>query len=85
MTAQAATLLLTHPAPDLDAIGFVYSARKVWGAEMPAACRAPTRAELEDPAVIVGGIGLPGCEAIGHHNPESRPCPAATNHPSPSC
>jgi hypothetical protein len=61
-----ATFLLTHPAPDLDAIGFIYSARKVFGAGTPAACRTPTRAELEDPAVIVGDIGLPGCEAIGY-------------------
>ncbi len=60
------TLLLTHPTPDLDAIGFVYAARKVWGAGTPAACRAPTEAELADPAVVVGDIGLPGCEAIGY-------------------
>lgn len=31
MISRAATLILTHPTPDLDAIGFVYSARKVWG------------------------------------------------------
>lgn len=67
MSLQApATLILTHPTPDLDAIGFVYSARKVFGAETPTACRAPTRGELEDPAIIVGDIGLPGCEAIGY-------------------
>lgn len=61
-----ATLLLTHPTPDLDAIGFVYAARKVWGAETPAACRPPTEAELADPTVVVGDIGRPGCEAIGY-------------------
>lgn len=61
-----ATLLLTHPTPDLDAIGFVYSARKVWGAGTPVACRAPSEAELLDPAVVVGDIGRPGCEAIGY-------------------
>ncbi len=60
------TLLLTHPTPDLDAIGFVYSARKVFGAGTPVACRTPTREELADPAIIVGDVGLPGCEAIGH-------------------
>jgi hypothetical protein len=63
---EAAILILTHPAPDLDAIGFVYSARKVFGGEKPAACRTPTREELEDPAIIVGDIGLPGCEEIGY-------------------
>jgi hypothetical protein len=61
---EAAILVLTHPASDLDAIGFVYSARKVFGGETPVACRTPTREELADPAVIVGDIGLPGCEAI---------------------
>ena len=60
------TLLLTHPTTDLDAIGFVYSARKVFGAGTPVACRTPTRQELADPTVIVGDIGLPGCEAIGY-------------------
>ena len=64
---EAAILILTHPTPDLDAIGFVYSARKVFGAGTPVACRTPTREELADPAVIVGDIGLPGCEAIGHN------------------
>jgi len=63
---EEAILILTHTNPDLDAIGFVYSARKVFGAGPPAACRTPTRGELEDPAVIVGDIGLPGCEAIGY-------------------
>jgi hypothetical protein len=63
---RKATLLLTHSTPDLDAIGFVYSARKVFGAGTPVACRMPTRQELEDPAISVGDIGLPGCEAIGY-------------------
>lgn len=63
---ETTILILTHPTPDLDAIGFVYSARKVFEAETPVACRAPTRAELEAPAVIVGDIGLPGCEEIGY-------------------
>lgn len=63
---ETTILILTHPTPDLDAIGFVYSARKACGARTPVACRTPTRAELEDPAVIVGDIGLPSCEAIGH-------------------
>jgi hypothetical protein len=66
LSHPGATLILTHPTPDLDAIGFVYSARKAFGAGTPTACRTPTRAELEDPAVIAGDIGLPGCEAIGH-------------------
>lgn len=57
-------LLLTHPTPDLDAIGFVYAALKVWGAGTPVACRTPAEAELTDPAVVVGDIGRPGCEAI---------------------
>ncbi len=66
ISPRAATLLLTHPTPDLDAIGFVCAARKVFGSDTPVTCRPPTRAELEDPAVIVGDIGLPGCEAIGY-------------------
>jgi hypothetical protein len=61
-----ATLILTHPTPDLDAIGFVYAARKVFGPEAPVQCWTPTRGELEDPAVIVGDTGLPGCEEIGY-------------------
>ncbi len=63
---QAARLIITHGDPDLDAVGFVYSARKVFEPSVPVECRRPTREELEDPAVIVGDIGLPGCEAIGH-------------------
>ena len=66
ISQRAATLILTHATPDLDAIGFIYSARKVFGAETSVTCRPPTRAELEDPAVIVADIGLPGCEEIGH-------------------
>jgi hypothetical protein len=67
MIQQArATLILTHPTPDLDAIGFVYSARKAFGAGTPVVCRPPTEAELMDPAVIVGDIGRLGCEAIGY-------------------
>lgn len=50
-------LLLTHLTPDLDAIGFVTSARKVWGAGTPVTCRMPTEAELLDPTVVVGDIG----------------------------
>lgn len=66
ISQNRATLLLTHPTPDLDAIGFGYSARKVFGAGTPTACRTPTQAELEDSTVIVGDIGLPGCEEIGY-------------------
>jgi hypothetical protein len=61
-----AALILTHSNPDLDAIGFVYSARKTFGFEVLVECRKPTREELEDPAVIVGDIGLLGCEELGH-------------------
>jgi len=63
---KTATLIVTHKNPDLDAIGFVYSARKVFGFTVPVACRVPTREELEDPAVIVGDVGLPGCEDLGY-------------------
>ncbi len=66
MATDHATLILTHPTPDLDAIGFFYSARKVFGGATPVACRTPTREELADPAIIVGDIGLPGCEEIGY-------------------
>mgnify|MGYP001033915123 CR=1 FL=1 len=61
-----ATLIITHKNPDLDAIGFVYSARKTFGFEVPVECRMPTREDLEDPAVIVGDIGLLGCEELGY-------------------
>lgn len=61
-----ATLIITHPTPDLDAIGFVYAARQVCGAGTPVVCRTPTEAELADPTVVVGDIGRPGCEAIGY-------------------
>jgi nanoRNase/pAp phosphatase (c-di-AMP/oligoRNAs hydrolase) len=63
---EKATLIVTHANPDLDAIGFVYSARKVFGPEMPVKCRVPTRQELEDPTVIVGDVGRPGCEDVGY-------------------
>ena len=63
---KAVTLILTHKNPDLDAIGFVYSARKVFGSTVPVDCRIPTREQLEDPAVVVGDIGLPGCENLGY-------------------
>jgi hypothetical protein len=63
---RKAVLIITHSNPDLDAIGFVYSARKVFGSKVPVECRVPTRQELEDPTVIVGDIGLPGCEDIGY-------------------
>jgi hypothetical protein len=66
MTATPPTLIITHHDPDLDAAGFAYSARKAFGQSVPAKCRFPTRAELEDPAVIVGDIGLAGAEEIGH-------------------
>jgi len=67
MTRKAA-LIITHSNPDLDAIGFVYSARKVFGSKVPVECRVPTRQELEDPTVIVGDIGLP--DSTGHHQGE---------------
>jgi hypothetical protein len=62
-----AKLIITHDDPDLDAIGFVYTAKKVFGPEIPVECRKPTRQELENPHVIVGDIGLPGSEDIGHN------------------
>lgn len=64
--SRMARLVVTHADPDLDAVGFVYSARRVLDPAVPVACRRPTREELEDPTVIVGDIGLLGCEAIGH-------------------
>ena len=64
--APTAGLLITHRDPDLDAVGFVYSARKVFGLEVPVECRPPTPPEMRDPTVIVGDLGLPGYEDIGH-------------------
>lgn len=69
MMQGKATLIITHTNPDLDAIGFVYSARKVFGFNVPVRCGLPTRDQLEDPTVIVGDVGLPGCEHIGY-NPD---------------
>ena len=66
MTPTPPTLIITHRDPDLDAAGFVYSARKVFGEAVPAKCRFPTRTELDAPAVIVGDIGLVGAEDIGY-------------------
>jgi nanoRNase/pAp phosphatase (c-di-AMP/oligoRNAs hydrolase) len=63
---MTATLILTHKNPDLDAIGFAYSTRKVFGSAVPMKCGTPTREDLEDPAVIVGDIGVLGCEELGH-------------------
>jgi len=59
-------LILTHHTPDLDAIGMVYSAHKAFGQDVVVECRYPSPEELRDPAVVVGDIGLPGCEEIGH-------------------
>jgi len=67
MIAKNATLIITHSAPDLDAIGFVYSARKVFSFEVPVECKTPTREDLHDSNVIVGDIGLQGYEDIGHN------------------
>jgi hypothetical protein len=64
---RKAALIITHPNPDLDAIGFVYSAHKVFGSKVPVECRMPTQEELKDPTVIVGDIGLPGYEDIGYN------------------
>jgi len=61
-----ARLIITHRDPDLDAVGFVYSARKVFGPEVPGECRLPMPEEMRDPTAIVGDIGLPGYEDIGH-------------------
>lgn len=65
--SRFARLIITHSNPDLDAVGFVYSARKVFGSAVPVECREPTRTELEDSAVIVGDTGLPGAEEIGYN------------------
>lgn len=58
--------IITHRDLDLDAVGFAYSARKVFGQDVPVEFRSPTRQEMENPAIIVGDIGVPGCEDIGH-------------------
>ena len=66
-STSAATLIVTHGNPDLDAIAFIYSARKAYGSTVPIECRSPTCDELGDPTVIVGDVGLPGCEDIGYN------------------
>jgi len=66
---EKATLIITHSNPDLDAVGFVYSARKVFGFNVLVKCGLPTEDQLEDPTVIVGDVGLPGYEHLGY-NPD---------------
>ena len=51
--------IITHKNPDLDAIGFVYSARKKFGYETTFdLVEAPTLQHLENPEIIVGDVGL---------------------------
>jgi hypothetical protein len=60
------TLIITHSDPDLDAVGFVYSAKKRFGQEVPVEYRSPCKEEMEDPKVVVGDIGLPGHPELGY-------------------
>lgn len=62
-----ALLIVTHENPDLDAIGFVYSAKKKFDSNIQVECRRPSRMELKDPKVIVGDVGLPDCAELGYN------------------
>jgi hypothetical protein len=40
------TLIITHSDPDIDAVGFVYSARKRFGQEVSVEYRSPCKEEM---------------------------------------
>lgn len=60
--------IITHKNPDLDAIGFVHSAKKKFsydtGLEL---VDAPTLQHLENPEVIVGDVGLKSHPELGYN------------------
>jgi hypothetical protein len=59
--------IITHKNPDLDAIGFVYSARKKFGYDTTfELVEAPTLHHLENPGVIVGDVGLKSHPELGY-------------------
>lgn len=64
---MSVALIITHENPDLDALGFVYSARKKFGFHVPVECRRPSRGELENPEVVVGDVGLPDCLELNYN------------------
>jgi len=60
--------LITHKHPDLDAIGFVYSARKRFGQEVDfELVETPSLQQLENPEVIVGDVGLKSHPELGYN------------------
>ncbi|MGQ9691847.1 MAG: hypothetical protein ACUVQY_11465 [Thermoproteota archaeon] len=61
-----AILIITHPNPDLDAMGFVYSAQKVFGSTVPVVFRSPTEQDLKDLQVIVGDVSAPQYRELGN-------------------
>ncbi len=83
MRPAQVSLIVTHPDPDWDVVGLVYSARKALGATIPVEFRDPTPAELEAPRVLVGDVPLAGAEALGnrpdlnnfdHHGNDAEHC-----------
>ena len=59
--------IITHKNPDLDAIGFVYSARKKFGQDVDfQLVDAPSLQQLENPEIIVGDVGLKSHPELGH-------------------
>jgi hypothetical protein len=58
---------ITHKNPDLDAIGFVYSARKKFGRHLGfELIDAPSLQQLKNPEIIVGDVGLKSHPELGH-------------------
>jgi hypothetical protein len=60
--------IITHKNPDLDAVGFVYSARKKLEHEFSfELVEVPSLQQLKDPEVIVGDVGLRSHPELGYN------------------
>ena len=59
--------IITHKNPDLDAIGFVYSARKKFGRDIGfELVNAPSLQQLKMPEIIVGDVGVDSHPELGY-------------------